>query len=87
MPTQCARNLIIRVYLTTLIPVGDGYDNNADGEVQNIAEWADNNWMVLNLDKTWEMVLTVRFTKLLTNCLRSSFEIPEVRYELSSFIT
>ena len=30
--------------------------------------------------------LTVRFTKLLTNCFRSSFEIPEVRYELSNFI-
>ena len=26
--------------------------------------------------------VTVRFTKLLTNCFRSSFEIPEVRYEL-----
>ena len=30
---------------------------------------------------------TVRFTKLLTNCFRSSFEIPKVRYELSNFIT
>ena len=27
-------------------------------------------------------LFTVRFTKLLTNDLRSSFEIPEVRYEL-----
>ena len=31
--------------------------------------------------------LTVRFTKLLTNGFRSWFEIPEVRYELGSFIT
>ena len=38
--------------LTLGIPVGDGCNDNADGEVQNIAEWADNNRMVLNLDKT-----------------------------------
>ena len=31
--------------------------------------------------------VTVRFTKLLTNGFRSSFEIPEVRYELGNFIT
>ena len=29
-------------------------------------------------------LFTVRFTKLLTNGLRSSFEIPEVRYELQA---
>ena len=30
---------------------------------------------------------TVHFTKLLTNSSQSSFEIPEVRYTLSNFIT
>ena len=49
--------------LTLSIPIGDGYDDNADGEVQNIAEWADNNRMVLNLDKTWEMVLSGNSSK------------------------
>ena len=37
--------------LTLSIPLRDGYDDNADGEVHNIAEWADSNPMVLNLDK------------------------------------
>ena len=45
--------------LTLSIPVGDGYDDNSDGEVQNIAEWADNN----RLDKTWEMVLNGKSSK------------------------
>ena len=31
--------------------------------------------------------LTVRFTILLTNGFRSSFQIPEVRHELANFIT
>ena len=32
------------------------------------------------------LIVTVRFTKLLTNGFRSSFEILAVRYELSNFI-
>ena len=31
--------------------------------------------------------ITVRFTKLLTNGFRSSFQIPEVHHELDNFIT
>ena len=31
--------------------------------------------------------ITVRFTILLTNGFRSSFQIPEVRHELGNFIT
>ena len=34
-----------------------------------------------------EREVTVRFTKLLTNGFRSSFEILAVRYELRNFIT
>ena len=32
--------------------------------------------------KLIDKLFTVSFTKLLTNGLRSSFEVPEVRYEL-----
>lgn len=42
-----------------------GYDDNAYGEVQNIAEWADKNQIVLNLDKTWEVVLNGKSSKTL----------------------
>lgn len=42
-----------------------GYDDNAYGEVQNIAEWADNNQIVLNLDKTWEVVVNGKSSKTL----------------------
>ena len=39
---------------------GDGYDDNTDGEVPNVAYWEEINRMVLNLDKTWEMVLSAK---------------------------
>ena len=49
--------------LTLNIPVADGYDDNDDSEVHKIIEWADNSRMVLNLDKTWEMVLSGNSSK------------------------
>ena len=40
-----------------------------------------------NQFQTQRKKITVRFTKLLTNGFRSSFQIPEVHHELGSFIT
>ena len=57
---QQSDNLLVKFAddLTLSIPYKEGYEDTTEAEVKNIIEWSEKNHMTLNLEKTWEMVLT-----------------------------
>jgi len=57
---QQSDNLLVKYAddLTLSIPFREGHKDPTEIEVNNIIEWANKNRMDINLDKTWEMVLT-----------------------------